>query len=216
MTEEKRVDLKQLESAINQLREVISARVLADESGVIEEIHVLTSSARSPKQIVRDIESALIAKLGVQIDHKKVSVAQVQGNQRAADRGRLKFSDVAISVNGSKSQATVHLSNNGSIYTGKAEGHSSAHSQLRLIATAALRAVEDSGATDGAMVIEDLTASTALAGKTVVVVITNMMTDRGEDLLSGSAIVKQDLWKAVVNATLDAVNRRLSVATTEE
>jgi len=39
----------------------------------------------------------------------------------------------------------------------------------------------------------------------------SMTTDRGEEYLSGSAVVKQDLWKAVVNATLDAVNRRLSV-----
>ena len=37
----------------------------------------------------------------------------------------------------------------------------------------------------------------------------NMVTDRGEDMLTGSAVIKQDLWKGVVNATLDAVNRRL-------
>ncbi|MDO8684369.1 MAG: hypothetical protein Q7N50_12895 [Armatimonadota bacterium] len=215
MTEEKRVDIGEVESAICQLRDVISARVIAGQNGAIEEIHVLTESTRPPKQIVRDIESALMARLGVQIDHKKVSVAQVQGNQKL-ERSRLKFSDVSISVNGNRSEATVHLANNGAMYTGTADGHSSAHSQLRLIATAALRAVEDAGAADGTMVVEDLSANTALAGRTIVVVVTNMITDRGEDLLSGSAIVKQDLWKAVVNATLDAVNRRLSVATTEE
>jgi len=213
--EDKRGDIRDVESAICQLRDVISARVVAGEDGAIQEIHVLTESSRPPKQIVRDIESALIAKLGVQIDHKKVSIAQVQGSPKL-ERRRLKFSDVSISVNGNRADATVHLSNNGSVYTGASSGHSSAHSQLRLIATATLRAVEDAGAADGAMVIEDLSAGTALAGRTVVVVVTNMITDRGEDLLSGSSIVKQDLWKAVVNATLDAVNRRLSVASAEE
>lgn len=213
--EVKRVDLVEVESAISQLRDVISARVIANDGGVIDEIHVLTESTRPPKQIVRDIESALMARLGIQIDHKKVSVAQVQGNHKF-ERGRLKFSDVAISVNGSKAEAAVHLSNNGTMFTGTSSGHSSAHSQLRLIATATLRAVEDAGAADGTMVIEDLSAGTALAGKTIVVVVTNMITDRGEDLLSGSAVVKQDLWKAVVNATLDAVNRRLSVASIDD
>jgi predicted nucleic-acid-binding protein len=215
LTEEKRGDLKDVESAICQLRDVISARVIAGATGVIEEIHVLTQSSRPPKQIVRDIESALMAQMGIHIDHKTVSVAQVQGPQKQ-ERRRLRFSDVSISVNGNKAEATVHLANNGTMYTGAANGHSSAHSQLRLIATASLRAVEDAGAVDGTMVVEDLSASTSIAGKNVVVVVTNMITDRGEDLLSGSCIVKQDLWKAVVNATLDAVNRRMSVASVEE
>ena len=43
----------------------------------------------------------------------------------------------------------------------------------------------------------------------MVVVYVNMVSQRGEDALTGSAIVKQDTWKAVVNAALDAVNRRL-------
>ncbi|MDO8585863.1 MAG: hypothetical protein Q7T82_02380 [Armatimonadota bacterium] len=215
MTDEKRADLREIESAICQLRDIASAKVIGGPTGAIEEIHVLTESSRPPKQIVRDIESALMAKLGVQIDHKKISIAQVQGNQKP-ERRRLRFSDVAISVNGNRADATVHLSNDGTVYTGTSDGHSSAHSQLRLIATATLRAVENSGAADGTMVVEDLSAGTVLAGKTIVVVVTNMITDRGEDLLSGSCVVKQDLWKAVVNATLDAVNRRLSVASIED
>jgi len=215
LTEEKRFNVGEAEAAICQLRDVISARVIAAASGDIEEIHVLTESTRPPKQIVRDIESALMARFGLQIDHKKVSVAQVQGNQRL-ERGRLKFSDVSISVNGNRAEATVHVSNNGLMYTGTAGGHSSAHSQLRLIASATLRAVENAGAADGTMAVEGVSSNIVVADKSVVVVITNMTTERGEDLLSGSAIVKQDLWKAVVNATLDAVNRRLSVAGTDD
>jgi hypothetical protein len=214
LTEEKHFDLREAEASICQLRDVISARVISGAGG-LEEIHVLTDSARPAKQIVRDIESALMAKFGFQVDHKKISVAQTQSNQRL-DLGRLKFSDVAISVNGNRAEAAVHLAKNGTAYAGAADGQSSAHSQLRLIATATLRAVENSGAADGTIVVEDLSANTTLAGKTVVVVVANMISERGEDLLSGSAIVKQDLWKAVVNATLDAVNRRLSVATTED
>ena len=214
MTEERHADLREVESTICQLRDVTSAKVIGANGG-IDEIHVLTESDRPPKQIVRDIESALMAKLGIPIDHKKISIAQCDGNRRP-ERHRLKFSDVAISVNGNRAEATVHLTNNGSMYTGISDGHSSAHSQLRLIATATLRAVENAGAADGAMVVEDLSAGTVLAGRTIVVVVTNMITDRGEDLLSGSCVVKQDLWKAVVNATLDAVNRRLSVVSTNE
>jgi len=49
----------------------------------------------------------------------------------------------------------------------------------------------------------------------VVMVGVNYISERGEELLVGSAVVKQDYWRAVVNATLDAVNRRLGAQTSE-
>ena len=198
-----------IENIIRSLNGVISACIVTGKSGEIEEIHVLADSTKAPKQIVRDVESALMAKFEVEIDHKKVSVAQTQnGKQPHVGGSRLKFSDVAISLNGVKAEATVHLKNHSEMYTGTATGHSSSHNQLRLIATATLRAAENSQNADGALVLEDLSTLT-LSGRNVVVVSVTMVTPRDEDLLSGSAIVKQDLWKAVVNASLDAVNRRL-------
>ena len=63
---------------------------------------------------------------------------------------------------------------------------------------------------DFQFILEDLTII-SLGGKDVVVVLVNMITDRGEEYLTGSAIVKQDIWRAVVNATLASVNRRISI-----
>src|SRR5213079_2381920 len=40
------------------------------------EIHVLTTSDQQAKQVVRNIESALLAQLGLKIDHRKISIAQ--------------------------------------------------------------------------------------------------------------------------------------------
>jgi hypothetical protein len=199
-----------LEALICSLTSIRSARVIVGSTGAIEEIHVFAEATRAAKQVVRDIESAVMAQFGMELDHKKISVAQTQngGNFRFTDC-RMKFSDVAISLNGTKGEAVVHLKKRDETYTGSATGHSSSHNQLRLIATATLRAVENCQGSDGSLVVEDLTANVHLSGKTIVVVIVSMSTPRGEDFLSGSAIVKQDLWKAVVNATLDAVNRRL-------
>jgi hypothetical protein len=160
--------------------------------------------------VVRDIESAVMAKLGIQIDHRKVSVAQIQSNVKR-ETGRLKFSDVSISLNGSRAEATVRLARNGSSYMGTSSGLSSSNGQMRSIATATLQAIEDSGCIDGTLMIEDLTTNVTLANKAVVVILVNLVTDRGEEYLTGSAIVKQDLWKAVVNASLDAVNRRTTL-----
>jgi hypothetical protein len=205
-----------IETTIRSLKDVLSARVVLSKTGTIEEIHVFTTSTRAPKQMVRDVESALMAEFGLVLDHKKVSIAQTQDSTPIqSDDRRLKFSDVAISLNGAKAEATVHLSRNGDTYTGMADGHSSSHNQLRLIATSTLRAVENSHGSDGLLVLEDLNPAVTLSGRGIVVVCVNMMTPRGEDLLAGSAVVKQDMWKAVVNATLDAVNRRVTAFTQE-
>ncbi|HPP74659.1 MAG TPA: hypothetical protein PLU88_06000, partial [Armatimonadota bacterium] len=101
MAVERRDRLNDVESVICHLRDVVSARVVAGDDGEIAEVHVLTESTRTPKQVVRDIESAVMAKLGIQIDHRKVSVAQIQSNVKR-ETGRLKFSDVSISLNGSR------------------------------------------------------------------------------------------------------------------
>ncbi|HYD54630.1 MAG TPA: hypothetical protein VEA99_18495 [Gemmatimonadaceae bacterium] len=67
--------IQRAEELLLTLPGVISARIMADPTGAVEEIHVLTTDAVSPKQTVRNIESALIAHLGMRVSHKKISVA---------------------------------------------------------------------------------------------------------------------------------------------
>src|SRR2546429_5033598 len=68
--------VKRAENLIAGLTGILSARVVVTPLGEVSEIHVLTSSDIQPKQVVRNIESALMAQLGVKIDHRKISVAQ--------------------------------------------------------------------------------------------------------------------------------------------
>lgn len=67
--------LKRAEELLQTLPGVIAARIIASETGAVDEIHVLTSAEVTPKQTVRNIESALIAHLGMRVDHRKISVA---------------------------------------------------------------------------------------------------------------------------------------------
>jgi len=67
--------IKRAEELILTLPGVISCRIIAGDSGAIDQIHVLTTSELTPKQMVRNIESALIAHLAMRIDHRKISVA---------------------------------------------------------------------------------------------------------------------------------------------
>ena len=60
-----------------------SARIVTNDSGGILEIHVVADTARSAKMVARDVESILVAKIGLSIDHRKISVAQVEGKETA-------------------------------------------------------------------------------------------------------------------------------------
>ena len=68
--------VKRAENLIAGLTGVLSARIVVTPLGEIAEIHVLTTNDVPAKQEVRNVESALMAQLGMKVDHRKVSVAQ--------------------------------------------------------------------------------------------------------------------------------------------
>ncbi len=66
---------KELEKKISGLEGVLSCKVTGDKG--IDEIHIVASKNREPKRLVRDIETMVMVNLGKEIDHKKISIAQV-------------------------------------------------------------------------------------------------------------------------------------------
>ncbi len=80
--------IKRAEELLATLPGVIAARIIASENGAVDEIHVLTTSEVTPKQTVRNIESALIAHLGMRVDHRKISVATTLETQPSREAVR--------------------------------------------------------------------------------------------------------------------------------
>src|SRR5689334_22586852 len=68
--------VKRAEKLLTSLQGVLSARVVANPQGEVTEVHVLVQAGTTPKQVVRNVESALLAHLGLKIDHRRISVAQ--------------------------------------------------------------------------------------------------------------------------------------------
>lgn len=77
--------LRRAEELIATLPGVISVRIVPGDSGAIDEIHVLTTDQVPPKNTVRNIESALIAQLGLRVNHRKISIATTLDAPRALD-----------------------------------------------------------------------------------------------------------------------------------
>ena len=74
--------IQRAEELLATLPGVISARIVASPNGAVDEIHLLTTTEFTPKQTVRNVESALIAHLGMHVSHKKISVATSDDNQK--------------------------------------------------------------------------------------------------------------------------------------
>jgi hypothetical protein len=76
--------IQRAEELLATLPGVISARIVAAHNGAVDEIHLLTTLEVSAKQTVRNVESALIAHLGMRVSHKKISVATSDDPNRPA------------------------------------------------------------------------------------------------------------------------------------
>jgi hypothetical protein len=77
------------EALLASLAGVLSAHVVTGTDGRIIEIHILSAAELHPKQVVRNVESALSAGLGIEIDRRIVSVAQVRSaTSEAGSNGR--------------------------------------------------------------------------------------------------------------------------------
>src|SRR5687768_10245988 len=67
--------IERAEELLQTLPGVLNVRIVSGSTGEVSEVHILTTTEVSPKQTVRNVESALLAHLGMRVSHKKISVA---------------------------------------------------------------------------------------------------------------------------------------------
>lgn len=210
------------EAAIRTLRDVEGASIQADGDEV-REIHVLTSSMRPAKQIVRDVQTLLLTRFNQTIDHRVVSVAYTEpGGQNAAgaveavsdDRkslpidNRVRFVSANVYVSGPRVQAQVELKWRGQPRMGSASGWSTRDGAHRLVANATIAAVQEYLRDGMALSLEGLEFA-QLGRETVAVVALELLAHREHKMLVGCCSVGKDRQQAIVLATLSALNRVL-------
>ena len=215
--------VEDIESALAEVGEIKAARVVASPEGVIQEIHVLALPTKQPKQLVRDIESTLMARFGIPIDHKKISIALLgrdsikpeiaeSGSERNT-AARPRICSINATVSGVQASASVTLEIGGTEYVGNSSGPASQTGRLRLVALAALDAVSQYTDATISFALEDV-AILKLGREKVAVSCIALVSSIGEQTFSGSAMVRQNDNDSVVRATLDAINRRMGFLTT--
>lgn len=201
--------VREIENMIRRIRDVISARVMLGSDGKITEVHVLASGSRAAKQLVRDVESALMTQ-GHPIDHKKISVAQISQEDEDGALDRLQLAGLTTTISGRSFESRVRLQLRGATFEGTATAPATSNGRLRSLAEATLRAAGQCLPQEVQMHLEGC-GLTAIGHRQAASVVVTELDSNGERSLLGSCLVRQDEADAIVRATLDAINRRISL-----
>jgi len=201
---------RQIEDVINQIKGTISCSAVIDgEDNCVQEIHVLAECSRPPKKIVRDIESAVKIRLGIELDHKVISVVHTK-EENSSSYNRLLVD--RLEVNGTRNWivSNVYLKLGDNVYKGLSEGPDTGVNRYKLLATATIRAVEGLLNPKIMLVVEDFSWQT-VAGFNVGIAVLSCVSENRVDNLVGSCLADQGKDISTVKAVLDALNRRIDV-----
>jgi hypothetical protein len=225
--------IERAEELLQTLPGVLNVRIVSGPSGEVSEVHVLTTTEVSPKQTVRNVESALLAHLGMRVSHKKISVATSEGPAAEAFRAarmatpqmgmqmvqdeppatamnarrRLYFEDVEVRRSRTSGMmCRVTLRRGEEIFVGEAEGVESDRLRTETAARAAVAAVARAGIEGRSLAFEGARLIGAFDREFVFVALTTRI-GRDTTLLTGTAQVKDGIETATVLAVLDATNR---------
>lgn len=211
-----------IESLVEALDGIISSHVVVDEAGRPAEIHVLADSRLHPKRVARNVESALCAGLGLEIDRRVISVAQLRPDAvelpvlpdptedvpAFVHVPRVRFLGFESQVDGTRqAHCVVTLGHLDERFTGTGTGPDTPRGRAEAAARATLDARAawrdaDRLALDGAALVE-------VYGRCFVLVSVIAHTGRRTVPLTGVAPLHIAPEEAAILATLQATNRWL-------
>ena len=203
-------DWEMLRKYIYQLKGVMHVQIVPDDQGIVLEVHVIADRSRSAKQIARDIQSIALARFNLRIDHKVISIAQIDSeeNRTPSLNGRLITESFTLAIHPDMAEACVILSYEDDEYEGRVTGMPSLRERNPMIVQATLKAVHQYLENDKIFSLVEVKNIPVADGNAVLVCL-SVNVQRKSDLLIGTAFVRDDPQMAVIKATLNAINRRL-------
>lgn len=216
--------VKRAENLLSSLQGVLSARVEVSPIGEVTAVHILAASGIAPKQMVRNVESALLAHLGLKVDHRKISVAQtaevepIQALERSAVRAEslrreIVFGGLATrGVGEHRVHLAVTLLAGGQEVTGEADSADTRKARMQTAARAAVSAL-DQLLPRGTFELEAVKVLDAFDTEVVVAGV-HVLDGREPRLLVGTAVMGESPERTAVLAVLDATNRWIQSRTT--
>lgn len=195
----------EIEDLIVNLKGVLNCRITEDEDKAIREIHIVADESRGAKQISRDVQSVFAAALGVSLDYKKISIAQIKGKLKEQAAQKLRIKNFERNVTRTRCNVRIVLEKDGEEFTGETTGIANFQMCLRKTAEAALLAVESFLGEEGILAIDDIKVVNLSNTQVIAVSVTAFTEERGIEFC-GCASVADDKYDAAVRAVLNAIN----------
>ncbi len=222
---------RKIESLLGSLAGIVSARVVLTSAGDPAEIHVLAEPSLHPKQVVRNVESALSAGMGLEIDRRIVSVASVEATsapeearhaengagqgrngRRPAleadetDEGRVVFVRMdSTSASGGGVLCKVTLRSSDGEHVGEGLGPATPQGRTEAGARAVFAAL--AAVRGGEQVVLESAMLLSAHGRRYVLVAAHALEGRQSAELAGLAVLDRSAEEAAVLAALQAANR---------
>ena len=210
-------NIVEIEKFLKNLNDILFAKIILSDDNDIKEIHIITSHTSNPKKIIRDVESLLLAKYNIEVDYRKISIAQVKDDE--IDNGhmaddtkplpRLKLANVKVTNNGNHFEVVVDFENNGKLYSGKMSGVDWEKNYEYLVAKAAMEGINSFLEGYVFFQIDEIKKIELESEKKLIVVSLDLIDSNKKENLVGSAVENNDVNHAVVRAMLKAANRRI-------
>lgn len=196
-------------AALRTLPGVDAASVEPDASGGVDCLRLEISSGADPQTVAQSAGLLMYERFNTLLHRDQVLVVdELRDGALPAQRRRPGIVRTDLVMSGVDFKATVVLSSRSGAVSGYARGATTAPGMQRAVAQATLKAVERLVGEGARLELDDVDVAQRGHGRTVLVSLT-LISDRGAEHLSGSAVVRGDENGAVVRATLDGVNRRI-------
>jgi len=229
--------IQEAEKLLLSLTGVVSARLVTRPGGEVEEVHLLTTDEVTAKQTVRNVESALLAHLGLEVDHRKISVAQTRERPEAPEApevsvepdavrilagrapiglSRLLFQGHQVETERShRARHRVEIEWKGERHAGTSIAADLPRARLEAVSRATLDAVmaalsseiEEGSRSNGVSLALDGVQVVHAFDRRFVLVAVNAVAGRDIIPLAGAAVVEISTDRAAILATLQATDR---------
>ena len=208
-------DLDAIAAALRALPGVDQAVVHPDDAGGVDSLRLELAPGTDGLEVAGAASRLIRERFGTEVDTTQVHVVDAKSSPteletkvptQRATRPEIVRTDLVTA--GHDFSATVVLSSRSRAATGDAHGTITPQGMQRAVGQATLRAVERL-ARDSARIELDTVVITQAGDQRTALVTLTLLSSLGTERLTGSAVVREDESRAVVRATLDALNRRL-------
>jgi hypothetical protein len=203
------MDFAELEEGLKRIPGVTGVKVIGDTQP--SEIHVMASKDRAPKQLVRDVQSMAAAGYGFSIDHRIVSIVQMEppaSNGHRSTRILIERIELAKAMD-SEWVKVVLRHPDGAMSEGSCTGGGSRVGRGKAAVIAALRALDANITSKRAAVdLENLSIQRVDTQDAVSVALSFTEGTLRLTLL-GTAVIEDDIASASIKALMQALNRKL-------